>query len=167
VDCASPEIIQGAQIALLTTGAGIWLTGCALMALLVAQLPFHAASDALAMQGIMNHVNGGASATPIHVGGHMPNKEKWNELIQAMLRPQKLLGANVRGGGGGGQEDESKAVAFLGTNPSMWREIRHLHQQNHCGYKKQNRPLRGMEVVAGVPFSCSRASTSKASAASL
>lgn len=96
MDCASPEIIQGAQIALLTTGAGIWLTGYALMALLVAQLPFHAASDALAMQGIMNHVNGGASATPIHVGGHMPNKEKWNELIQAMLRPQKLLGATRR-----------------------------------------------------------------------
>ena len=44
----------------------------------------------------------------------MPNKEKWNELIQAMLRPQKLLGANVRGGGGGGQEDESISSCIPG-----------------------------------------------------
>ena len=113
VDYASPEIIKGVPIALLTTGADVWSTGCVLMALLVGQSPFHADSDALAIQGIMNHVRGGTLAMPIHVGGNVPNKEKWKELIEAMLHPdpQKRLGANA--GLRGGQHKGGSIVCYI------------------------------------------------------
>ncbi|CAB9527515.1 Protein kinase [Seminavis robusta] len=56
-DYASPEIIRGIPASQLTPAVDLWSLGCILFAILHGQPPFHAPSDSLAIQSIMDYVN--------------------------------------------------------------------------------------------------------------
>ena len=100
VDFASPEILKGTSISKLTISSDLWSLGCIFHALLTGSSPFHAATDALAIQSIMEYANGSEKPSfgpdsDSDSAGTYSYSEGWKELIWGLLHPQpeKRLGA--------------------------------------------------------------------------
>ena len=104
VDYASPEVLRGAPVSTLTVGVDLWSLGCVLAALQMGESPFHADSDALAVQSILDYTNGIAippGLTPNHPTDELP--EGWNLLIRNLLDPDPRQRLGFGTGHGDGQ----------------------------------------------------------------
>ena len=116
-DYACPELLNGTQERTLTFAVDMWSFGCILYALWYGQSPFHALSDFLAVEGIINYaaksdtseacrmifpdldsdLRQGSSSSPIEGSRsqtHNPTAE-WKQLICSLLiaNPAKRLGS--------------------------------------------------------------------------
>jgi serine/threonine protein kinase len=98
MDYASPEILRGTPIAELGIATDLWSLGCILGAMQWGESPFHSASDALALDVIMNYANGTKLPSLLNndcEGDDMP--EGWKSLILGLLNPNPGLRLGVDG----------------------------------------------------------------------
>jgi serine/threonine protein kinase len=91
-DYASPEIIQGKPDQELTTSVDLWSLGCIFYAFFHGQSPFHAASDALAVQSVMEFItqqtdgrNDDSTTHPIFLTPSHINHDDTNDCAQSIL----------------------------------------------------------------------------------
>lgn len=95
-DYASPEILKGTPASELGIATDLWSLGCILGALQWGQSPFHAASDALALDSIMNYGNGTAIPPLLDKNREDENLPKgWKKLIMGFLTPTPELRVGV------------------------------------------------------------------------
>jgi serine/threonine protein kinase len=119
-DYASAEILRARPVHELTVAVDLWSFGCILYALLYGESPFHAESDALAVEKILDYVKEGVTLSERESmlfpeqadSGNIDNVSKeWKELIRDLLHPEpsQRLGAS----------DEDKEGAKKSYYPSI------------------------------------------------
>jgi serine/threonine protein kinase len=101
VDYASPELLRGIPPWDLTRAVDYWSLGCLVAALLWGQSPFHAATDHLATQLILQYVNNNKGGGDLPLLAQFDNgcihnnsikhHEEWKALIVDLLHPNPTL----------------------------------------------------------------------------
>ena len=130
VDYAAPELIRG--LGPFTNAVDLWAFGCVLYAMLTGESPFHAASDALAVQKIMNHVQTNDNSTIVDA---VPTE--WMDLILQLLHPdpsQRMTGtdyASIRSHKVF-QDVSYSNPPYLPPRPSWWKDSQTTPMRDGC-----------------------------------
>jgi serine/threonine protein kinase len=143
VDYASPEILRGTSISKLTVSTDLWSLGAIFHSLLTGSSPFHAASDALALQKVMDYANGCADIfLDDQNESHNAYSQEWKDLILGLLNPisEERLGSTTGGASGSpsisalipGFEsiDLEAEPAFLPPEPKWVNEARETEMRD-------------------------------------
>lgn len=131
-DYAAPEIIKG--IPSLTRAVDLWSLGCVVCAMFTGESPFHAASDALAVQRVMAHAQTYQdSTTSVNV------PEDWKGLVLQLLHPDPLKRATgtdyawIRSHCVFQGMDESANSPYLPPRPAWWTESQSIPMRDGSG----------------------------------
>lgn len=88
VDYASPEVLRGTPTSAIGIAADLWSLGCIFGALLWGESPFHAESDALALDCIMNYAKSNVLPPLLTTEeGFKDVPPGWEDLIMGLLHP--------------------------------------------------------------------------------
>lgn len=136
VDYAAPELIKGLCSSFITYAVDLWAFGCVLYAMLLmtGESPFHAASDALAVQKIMNHAvqlttNDNCSTIITNNDDAVPTE--WMDLLLQLLHPDPLKRiiqtgndhyASIRSHKVFRNVDSNHPPPYLPPRPSWWTD---------------------------------------------
>lgn len=119
---ASPEILRAKDSRELTVAVDLWSFGCVLYALLGGEAPFHAESDALAVDKILDYCKEektDADRDTLLFPAESTVSKQWKELILALLRPNaaERLGA-------GDDKVVDNTVAYPSIQAStVWKDV--------------------------------------------
>ena len=134
VDYSSPEVIRGFPRDKLTTGVDLWSLGCVFVALQWGESPFHASSDALAVEAITKYASShqDRSTNKTYTGDMEPERISDDQGLSDSNLLERLL------------EDSRRRISTIGNNsngkdacaafPKCWQNMTLglLHPDPNC-----------------------------------